>query len=83
VVLDLIDVEAIDAAGVRLLEAAHIDLGGRLRLVMRRRGPVDLALKERGLAHTLAVHYSTVSALAAAAPASRSRRFARDAADAG
>jgi anti-anti-sigma regulatory factor len=83
VVLDLLDVDAIDPHGVRLLEAAHIDLGARLRLVVRRRGPVHLALKERGLAHAFAVHASAVSALAAAAPAAPSRRFARGDAEAG
>jgi len=66
VVFDLLDVVAIDADGVRLLEAAHADLGPRLRLVVRRRGTVHRELKELGLAQVFAIHWSAVSALAAA-----------------
>jgi anti-anti-sigma regulatory factor len=71
VVLDLMGVDAIDSDGVRLLQVARADLGTRLRLVVGRRGPVHMALKERGLAHTFALHWSAVSAHAAAAPLAR------------
>lgn len=77
VVLDLQAVDEIDRAGIRLLEGAHARLGTRMRLVVRRGGAVHVPLKDTGLAHTLALHSSAASAMAAAQPLVTSGRFAR------
>ena len=77
VVLDLHAVDEIDRDGIRLLERAHARLATRMRLVVRRGGAVYAALKDTGLAHTLALHSSAASAMAAAEPLAASGRFAR------
>jgi anti-anti-sigma factor len=63
VVLDLREVEVLDTDGVGLLREAHARLATRLRVVLERGGAVHAALKAAGLAHTLALHGSAVSAL--------------------
>ena len=76
VVLDLLAADAIDKAGMGLLEAAHGRLGDRLRVVVRRGEPLHAALKDTGLAHALALHATAVSALGAAEPFARDARVA-------
>ena len=76
VVLDLHSVDEIDRDGIRLLERAHAHLATRMRLVVERGGAVHAALKDTGLAHTLALHSSAASAMAAAEPLVTSGRFA-------
>ena len=77
VVLDLREVDALDADGCALLREAHARLATRLRVVMERGGSVHLALKDAGLAHTLALHGSVATALTAATPLAPTGRFAR------
>ena len=67
VVLDLVQVTALDAAAVRLLLDAHARLGTRLRVVAKRGERVHVALKDAGIAHVLALHRSRATALAASA----------------
>ncbi len=69
VVLDLAHADRLDAEGVRALRAAHGRLATRMRVVVRRGGAIHATLKRAGLAHTLALHSSTATAMAAAAPA--------------
>ena len=65
VVVDLLAADEIDDAGVRMLVDVHDELGTRLRVVVERGSVVHRRLKEAGIAHVLALHRSTVSALAA------------------
>jgi anti-anti-sigma regulatory factor len=65
VVVDLLAADDIDDAGVDMLVAVHDKLGTRLRVVAERGSVVHRRLKEAGIAHVLALHRSTVTALAA------------------
>jgi anti-anti-sigma regulatory factor len=65
VVVDLLAADEIDDAGVNLLVGVHDELGTRLRVVAERNSVVHRRLKEAGIAHVLALHRATVTALAA------------------
>jgi anti-anti-sigma regulatory factor len=66
VVVDLTDAENLPPAAIDALTTARSHLGVRIRIVAPRGEPPDAALREAGVFHTLAVHSSGPSALAAA-----------------
>jgi anti-anti-sigma regulatory factor len=66
VVVDLTDAENLPRAAIDALTAARSQLGVRIRIVAPRGEPPYTALREAGVFHTLAVHSSGPSALAAA-----------------
>jgi anti-anti-sigma regulatory factor len=68
VVLDLHAADEVDRDAIRMLERAHARLAARMRVVVRRGGAIHAALKDTGLAHTLALHSSAAAAMAAAEP---------------
>jgi hypothetical protein len=66
VVVDFTQAENLPQRAIDTLAAARSRLGVRLRLVMPRGGPPHAELRRAGVLHTLTVHYSGPSALAAA-----------------
>jgi anti-anti-sigma regulatory factor len=71
VVVDLSAAENLPRPAIDTLVEARSRLGVRLRLVVPRGQPPHAALRAAGVLHTLTVHSSSPSALAASRPAGR------------